>query len=678
MICSLVWIGTTCGAQEALPLLPHEVEEQKMPADRPLEVAFCLDVSGSMISQQRSAVQWILNRTHTWMAKRPVRAALILYYDDDLFSVFDFENGDGALIKGFQAPIGGVWGSELTGKYAALAANRLSWTPGKGAQSRVEKRIIMVGNEAMIAGSSDYRVVVPRLREQGWRLDAVEGRSRSNWTVWIEPDMNQWKHFALLGGGRYETFALPGTPPISRGRSAPDLTPFDAQIRELNSQYNHTLMPYGLQGSKEAHKLGQMEQELDETGALFVWISQKINQTFPKWEFVDAVLSKTVTLENVQNALLPALWRGLKPDELGKEIVKIRDLRLKYANLLRLALQQRSNFLAQAQQNEINLARERFRNAFPMPQPVAKPTDLHNPAVSDSKEGLTNTIGDRGNKALSSQQSPTSTLPSIANVHERGAVAMPSAAAPTPEQTVATLETGTATAPPHTLSNFDDEFTSPSTLTRWKQWPGGSADGVSIDAVHNELVLRSGAVSKSIEGDFAVTIRVRVAPTKVEADSKEPHFQFVLRALNPELTDDTTPQKVGWQASADGKWKPFCMLPGSTQDNLPALTKVDEKASLLLRLARMGARVFVLSQDAEQTWKIDFQTEVQWPDVVQVMLESKAEKAKDISVAPLPAHIDWVHFDRISSAHEAAAPNVAAAEDERWLQRLGHRLDTRK
>ena len=703
---------TYCGAgkaQDASPLLPHEIDQVELPPNRPLEVAFCLDISGSMMLQHRDAARWILDRTHLWMARRAVRAALILYYDDAVFHVFDFQPGDRALSEGLAAAQPGVWGDELTGKYAALAASRLSWTPDADAPGTIEKRIVMVGNEAMIAGGFDYRQVVPALREQGWRLDAVEGSSRASWTVWVEKDVNQWQDFARLGGGRYERFSPAMTAPLRDGQPAPDLTPFDAEIRGLNAQYNQTLMPYGLRGWEKARRMEAQEHELDETGALFTWIAQKLNTQFPDWELIDAVQSNVIVLERVPDALLPAPWRGLKGDELRGQLQETLGLRRKIALLLRALLGQRQALLAAGRIAEINAARQRFA------QMMANLQRDRQAPVRGTQTGTQINLDDVRDSTPKPRRPSISSPPFTTNgpLNSRTGYGPDQFDPTTTNDRINSADTadaaisqaGEAATKPRHLSNFDDEFTSPATLTRWQRTAQTPADAIRIDAAHGELILRDGRISKALDGDFAVTIRARIvtpntiaaALTPVAASAAEtPRFRFMLRASDPQIGQNIGPRAIGWQSLvADKTWQFFdSAAPGKTQKSATPSSTGGKDSFVVLRLARVGTHVFALSQDGDGTWKLRHQVETQWPRVVQIVLQSTVGKdaasdatAKDTVIQShtpprdaFAAHIDWVRFHRVSATGNSRPPSevTQTADDAHWLKLLGQALDTRE
>lgn len=143
--------------------------------------------------------------------------------------------------------------------------------------------------------------------------------------------------------------------------------------------------------------------------------------------------------------------------------------------------------------------------------------------------------------------------------------------------------------------------------------------------------------------------------------------------------EETAPRELGWQANSAKLWELFD-FPGMAETALAdsQLQVEGEETFVMLRLARVGKHVFALSRDAAGQWKLHRQAAVPWTGVVQVKLQATASGATALQSVATPrttsaAHIEWVHFDRVSPARENNA--ATGDQDAPWLNILGHLLN---
>ncbi len=215
---------------------------------RDIDIAICLDISGSMsglVNSARAKLWDIVNELARIKPAPNLRVALFSYggtrqngYDPALGWVrkeLDLTTDLDALYeKLFALKIGG--GEEYVARVCRDAVDQLKWSEDKDAL----KIIFVCGNEP----ASQDRVV---------SLKEAAGKAKGRAIV-INPiycgnaqhgDARDWIEFAQLSGGRFASID-------HNGGTVAIATPMDKQLVELGSQLNSTYLAYGKSGEKKA------------------------------------------------------------------------------------------------------------------------------------------------------------------------------------------------------------------------------------------------------------------------------------------------------------------------------------------------------------------------------------------------------------------------------------------
>lgn len=669
---------------------------------RPLEVVFCLDVSGSMGGHNKLAIDWMLDTLHDWYLKRPVRVGLVAYYEPGVTWIVPFNGDPTEFERALTLPMGGAFGDETVGNFinVALNADIYSWTP----DATVEKRIVVVGNEHMNVGPSgvSYENATLAAAANGWHIDAIEGASRASWTIMITPALNQWGHMALIGRGIYASFAPNGKPSTASNYgdsdivpaqdAAPETTPFDQQLREMNWEWNQTIIPVGRDATDNWRAVMAGERELDRIGVLYAVMLPKINALHPDWELIDGWQTQTMDFARIAPSQLPPLWRMADPKLLAQALKRTLGIRLVTQQAIVILLQQRALWIQQqriaqvsAAQNRLQIAlqnaQQQAQNAAQNPPPNQLPPDAPpNSAPVERIPVSTAPVAPNFNLERPTTPAP---LESAQVLAPQRPTTRQNNGASAPKAARVLDEGGTMSAPVESendLAALNDDFTSSASLPRWQR-DETKPENYHAPKIDDGLRLEnSGTLFKSIEGDFVVTVRLKLnlAADKTEIDKTSAHdFALTLR-LPP---DDST-------AKNNADWSQFAPMPDDKLTQVAwrvALTKakdakveaaaprLEPKApsdavapalvvgdgEIRLRLARLGSKVVALQEVAGQ-WQLCGRFDITgWPKSVQVALLSPTHDTVQVLA---------VHFHRLKIKTFPTSP-------AQWLQLVGDTLD---
>jgi hypothetical protein len=283
---------------------------------RTIELAICLDVSGSMsglINSARAKLWAIVNDLALAKPTPRLRVALLTFGH----STYPQEKGwvrvdadltddlDRISQKLFALQTNG--GTELVGRVIQASLDELSWSKSKDSL----KLIIVAGNESADQDKVvNFRDVCKRAIESGAMVNSIYcGNPADD----IAPG---WKEVALRADGHFAS--------IDHNRGTVSIaTPFDARIAELSTAMNATYIPLGTEGKKgwvnqraqdlNANKLGkavEAQRAKSKASALY----------FCSWCLVDAYRAKQVDLDKIEQKDLPKELQGKSKEELIKVI----------------------------------------------------------------------------------------------------------------------------------------------------------------------------------------------------------------------------------------------------------------------------------------------------------------------------------------------------------------------
>jgi hypothetical protein len=305
------------------------------PAAKNIDIAICLDISGSMnglIDSARARLWDIVNELARVKPTPNLRVALYSYgtpryprengwIQKDLDLTTDL---DALYEKLFALKIDG--GTELVTRVCLYATEQLKWSADKDAL----KIIFVCGNEP----ATQDRVVslkeaADKAKARGIIINPIFcGRPQHR-------DAASWVEFARLSGGRFTS--------IDQRRGTVAITaPQDQKLIELGARLNSTYVAYGKDG--KARALNQLRQDANAfkggKGAAAARSSSKATPLYraDSWDLVDRVKNDAkFDVTKLADADLPEAMRKMTPEQ---RVTHVKEMTAK-----RLALQKQINEL---------------------------------------------------------------------------------------------------------------------------------------------------------------------------------------------------------------------------------------------------------------------------------------------------------------------------------------------
>ncbi len=295
------------------------------PARPPVDLAICLDISGSMdglIDSAKARLWSIVNDLATAKPVPELRVALLTYgcdaYDANTgWVVVDSgltEDLDLISAKLFALRTNG--GTELVGRVVDKAAQSLEWSTDPNAL----KIIIVAGNEGADQDTViTYQAASKTSIEKGILVNSIFCGNSG------DPIATAWADVAKLADGQFLC--------IDQSTGAVvEATPFDAQLTTLSASINTTYLPMGAVGQQAW--ANQAAQDLNAAG-LGGGVAAQRCQTKGgelydnrQWDLVDGCSKGTMKLEDIKDEDLPEAMRGKSLDE-KKKIVGENETRRK-------------------------------------------------------------------------------------------------------------------------------------------------------------------------------------------------------------------------------------------------------------------------------------------------------------------------------------------------------------
>jgi hypothetical protein len=293
-----------------------EVPVRAQPATPSIDLAICLDTSGSMqglIDAARAKLWAVVNDLALARPQPRLRVALLTYGNDG----HNAENGWVKLDVPFTADLDLVsqhlfalttnGGTELVGRVIQRATDELAWSPEPGAM----RLMIVAGNEG---ADQDQQVrfqdACARSIARGIMVDAI----------YCGTDGDEiaagWRNVARLADGQFAAIDHQnGTVAIA--------SPFDARLGELSVALNATYIPYGAAGS--AGQWNQREQDqnagkLSSDASAARAVCKSTANYRCGWDLVDGSRSGEIKLDAVKADDLPAELRKMSKVELQKHV----------------------------------------------------------------------------------------------------------------------------------------------------------------------------------------------------------------------------------------------------------------------------------------------------------------------------------------------------------------------
>ncbi len=341
--------STSLPSHESSTTAAHSPVVEKADANRVIDVAICLDTSGSMdglIDSARQKLWAIVNDLALAEPTPKLRVALLTYGNDG----HNRENGwvnvesdltdDLDLISQRLFALTTNGGTELVARVIQSASQELSWHPSDDAM----KLIIVAGNESADQDRQfPFREVCRATISSGVMVNSIYCQySGDNSEV-----ESGWREVAKLSDGQFAMIDQNnGTVVIA--------TPYDEPLIELNAQINATYIAYGTRGQWGAQNQTEQDDNAASLGAATA--AQRVgckattlycNST---WDLVDACRSADFKLEDVRDEDLPENMRAMTVEQRKAHVDEIAKKRADVQAAVQSMLQKREAFVAQEQQ----------------------------------------------------------------------------------------------------------------------------------------------------------------------------------------------------------------------------------------------------------------------------------------------------------------------------------------
>ncbi|MFY0712472.1 VWA domain-containing protein [Seonamhaeicola sp. NFXS20] len=323
-----------------------------------IKVALLLDTSNSMdglIDQAKAQLWDIVNELSYAKCgnnKPNLQIALYEYGNDRLNS----DEGYIRQVLGFSEDLDDIskelfslttnGGNEYCGQVIQTSLNQLNW--GKNPDDL--KLIFIAGNEPFTQGKVNYKDASVNAKEKDVTINTI---FCGNYNQGIS---SYWKDGAKLTNGDYIA--------INHNQKTVHIaSPYDDEILILNKKLNKTYVAYGKRGASKIAL--QAEQD---SNASYYSKANAVKRTISKsshlyknksWDLVDAVEDKEVTIEDLNDDVLPEALKGKSKIEIETYIAekkkeretiqkKIQELHTKRRKHISIQTQKNNNGLQNA------------------------------------------------------------------------------------------------------------------------------------------------------------------------------------------------------------------------------------------------------------------------------------------------------------------------------------------
>ncbi|MCB9899271.1 MAG: VWA domain-containing protein, partial [Planctomycetes bacterium] len=330
------------GSTPAVALGPFALAPESRRAPPPVDLALCLDTSGSMdglIDAAKSRLWALVNDLATAEPLPDLRVALLTYGNDG----HDAENGwvrvdveltrDLDLVSQQLFALTTNGGTEFVGRVVHRATEQLLWSDDPSAL----RLLVVAGNEGadqdtLVTAEDAARAAIAR----GIQVDAIYCGSPS------DVEAPGWNEVARLADGTFACIDQDDRRPLIA-------TPFDDELAELSRQLNATYVPWGGAGAD-----GMSNQAAQDANASTMGPAAAAERASTKagalyrcaWDLLDALDAGSVALDALDPAELPQEFAGLDADDLAARIETLRDERGELQRTIGEVSRRREAFLA--------------------------------------------------------------------------------------------------------------------------------------------------------------------------------------------------------------------------------------------------------------------------------------------------------------------------------------------
>lgn len=279
------------------------------PATRPIDLAICLDVSGSMEGLLNAARQnlWaVVNELATLKPAPQLRVALLTYGCPAYDQASGWVQVDTGLTQDLDLVSQKLFalrtngGDEYVARVVQTALDKLAWSQDPAAL----KLLFVAGNEAATQDPLvDFRAQCKAAISRGIVVNSIYCGGAADE---LAP---AWREVAQLADGQFAA--------IEQDRSVVITTPFDQQLADLSVVINTTYVPFGKAGS--AQWANQAAQDGNAAGLNVAAAAQRCQTkgsglySNSQWDLVDACRDAKFVLAEVKVEDLPEAMRKMTP-----------------------------------------------------------------------------------------------------------------------------------------------------------------------------------------------------------------------------------------------------------------------------------------------------------------------------------------------------------------------------
>jgi len=286
------------------------------PVGKSIDVAICLDTSGSMnglIESAKLKLWTIVNDLARIQPTPTLRVSLYQYGQDPLGASSGWVRQEAELTQDLDEiykklnALRTNGGTELVARVTQTALNNLKWSQEKDAL----RLIFVCGNEP---ADQDKEVTLQSVAELAKKNGVFVN------TIYCGPagnaEANLWKEFSVMAGGQYSN--------IDQQRAQAQVSiksPQDEELMKLNAKLNTTYVVYGGRDGKEKAE-NQSAQDVNAAkaapGAALDRLATKNSALYrcDTWDLVDKMKNDPkFDIKSVKEEELGEEMRKLKPDE---------------------------------------------------------------------------------------------------------------------------------------------------------------------------------------------------------------------------------------------------------------------------------------------------------------------------------------------------------------------------
>lgn len=289
-----------------------ENKQPVIPAKSSIDLAFCIDTTGSMgglIEGAKQKVWSIVNAVAGAQPKPVLRIALVAYRDHGdtyVTQKYDFTSDLETMysrLRSFQAVGGGDTPEDVNGALND-AINGLEWSRS----ASTLKMLYLVGDAPPhmdYQQGYDYKRIAGQAAGRGIIVNTIQCGT-------VDGTREVWQQIARIAEGKY--IAIGQT-----GDMIAVASPYDDKLAKLSDDLNRTYVAYGAEGGRmlQAQTANDADAATRAPAAAAERAASKAGGLYHNetWDLVDAVNSHNVRLDSIKPTELPSDMKGMNQKE---------------------------------------------------------------------------------------------------------------------------------------------------------------------------------------------------------------------------------------------------------------------------------------------------------------------------------------------------------------------------